>query len=196
MPLVDRDDSVLVVVDVQPGFIAHPLLNDDERKRADRVVDRIAWLTTVATLVDVPVMVVEEGSERNGPTDQRVVQRLTPGTAVHSRDAFSVAASDDAMRALTATGRRTVVLVGFETDVCVMQSAVDLFDRGFRVVVVDDGTFSAGRDHGRGLRRATQAGAELNHCKGLALEWLRTVDYARRIWKTTTERLGPFPLGE
>jgi nicotinamidase-related amidase len=58
-----------------------------------------------------------------------------------------------------------VVLAGFETDICVAQSAVELLDRGFRVVVVEDAMFSAGRDHERGLRRMTQASAEYNHCK-------------------------------
>jgi hypothetical protein len=39
MALLDRDDSVLVVVDAQPGFLA---------AEADRAVERMAWLVAVA----------------------------------------------------------------------------------------------------------------------------------------------------
>jgi nicotinamidase-related amidase len=190
---VDRDDSVLVVIDTQPGFFAHDWLSDAERARAANVVERIGWMTGLAGLLDVPTLIVEEGPDRNGSTDERIVERLREGVVVHNRDAFSLTASTPAMDALTATGRRTAVVVGFETDVCVAQSAVDLLDRGFRVVVVEDATFSVGRAHDRGLRRLTQAGAECNHCKGLALEWLRTVEYGRRMWKTATERFGRLP---
>jgi nicotinamidase-related amidase len=73
VPLVNRDDSVLAVVDTQPGFFAHGLLADDERRQADRVVDRIAWLVGLASLIDVPAIVVEDGAERNGSTDERIV---------------------------------------------------------------------------------------------------------------------------
>jgi nicotinamidase-related amidase len=196
VPLVDRHDSVLAIVDTQPAFFAHDGLTEAERAAAASVVERIAWMAGLAELIDVPTVVVEEGADRNGSTAERVVQRLADTAVVHSKDAFSLTASQPAMDALMATGRRTAVIAGFDTDVCVAQSAVELVDRGFRVVVLEDATFSAGRDHERGLRRVTQAGAESNHCKGLALEWLRTIDYGRAIWRTATERFGGLPAAE
>jgi nicotinamidase-related amidase len=193
MPLLDRADSVLCVVDTQPGFVAHRFLTEQERDRAGATVERIAWLVGLAGLIDVPTVVVEEGADRNGATDQRVMERVPPGTVVHSKAAFSLTGSDAAVAALDATGRRTVVVVGFETDVCVMQSAVELLDRGFRAVAVEDATFSAGLQHERGIRRMTQAGVEINHGKGLVLEWLRTVDFGRQVWGLAVQRFGRFP---
>jgi hypothetical protein len=66
----------------------------------------------------------------------------------------SASPPDEAVEAIRASGRGTVVLVGFETDVCVAQ------------------------EHERGLARMTGAGVERNHCKGLTFEWLHTVDRA------------------
>jgi nicotinamidase-related amidase len=77
-----------------------------------------------------------------------------------------------------ATGRPTAVLVGFETDVCVYQSAVGLLDAGLRVLVVEDATGSPGEFHARGLSRLREAGVALTHCKALAYEWVRTVEGA------------------
>jgi nicotinamidase-related amidase len=193
MPLVDRTDSVLTVVDTQPGFFDHGRMTDSERRRAARTVERIAWLTGLATLIEVPTVVVEEGTEQHGRTDARIVDRAAPGTVVHRRATYSLTGSDSAVEALSSTGRGTAVLVGFETDVCVAQSAVDLLDRGLRVVIVEDATYSTGNNHERGLKRMTQAGAEWNHTKGLALEWLRAVDYGREMWRAATERFGAFP---
>ena len=73
MALLDRDDSVLVVVDAQPGFLA---------AEAEQAVERMAWLIALAARLGVPVVVTEEEPERNGATDVRVAARLPSGAPV------------------------------------------------------------------------------------------------------------------
>ena len=95
------------------------------------------------------------------------------------------------LEAIEATGRRTAVLVGAETDVCVAQSAVGLVDLGYRVVVVTDATFSPGAMHEAGLRQMREAGAELRHAKGVYYEWIRTLDAARAFVRGHPELSSP-----
>ena len=52
------------------------------------------------------------------------------------------------------SGRKTAVLVGLETDVCVAHSALGLLGHGYQVAVVADATGSPGTAHGFGLERA------------------------------------------
>jgi nicotinamidase-related amidase len=163
MPLLDRDDCVLVVVDVQPGFAAE----------AEAAVERAAWLVGVAMSLGVPVVVTEEDAAANGPTDPRV---LPDGAPVFDKPTFGLAGTPSILDAIRSTGRSTVVLVGFETDVCIAQSAIGLVEERFRAVVATDATFSPGEMHEHGLRRIAGAGGELNHCKGIYYEWLRRVD--------------------
>jgi hypothetical protein len=70
------------------------------------------------------------------------------------------------------------VLCGLETDVCVAQSAFGLLDAGKRVAVVEDAVGSPGAAHAQGLERMARAGVELVGLKGLAYDWLRTVERA------------------
>ena len=178
MPLLERSDSVLVVVDAQPGFAG----SDDEAARAAVTAREVAgWLAGVAAALDVPIVVTEEDPDRNGPTDPVVAQWLPPGTPVVIKPVFGLADVPEILAAIEATGRRTAVLVGAETDVCVAQSAVGLLDHGYRVVVVADATFSPGALHDAGLRHVQDAGAELRHAKGVYYEWIRTLDAARRF---------------
>jgi nicotinamidase-related amidase len=172
VPLLDHDDSVLVVVDAQPGFLAG---------EAESAVERMAWLVAVAAPLGIPVVVTEEEPERNGPTDARVTGRLSPGTPVLRKPTFGLAGTPEILAAIRATGRRTAVLVGCETDVCVAQSAIGLRDAGFACVVVEDATFSPGEMHERGLRRMASAGIARNHAKGVTYEWLRTVADAHDV---------------
>jgi nicotinamidase-related amidase len=179
VPLVRREDSVLVVVDAQPGFFAYDALADEDRRNAAAAVERIAWMAGLAALLDIPALVTEERPEANGHTDPGILERLPRGTPTIVKPTFGLAADDEAMSAIRATGRGTIVLAGFETDVCVAQSAIGLVELGFRSVVLEDAAYTSGAlEHERGIARMTGAGVERNHCKGLTFEWLHTVDRA------------------
>ncbi len=88
MPLVRREDSLLVVVDAQPGFFAHDALSEDDAKRAADAVTRIVWMAGLAALLDIPAVVVEEGPDRNGHTDRRILERVPPGTPTLEKPTF------------------------------------------------------------------------------------------------------------
>jgi nicotinamidase-related amidase len=179
VPLVRREDSVLVVVDAQPGFFAYDGLGEQDSIRAAKAVSRIAWMAGLAALLDVPAVVVEEAPLRNGHTDPDILERLPDGVPVVVKPTFGLAEHDEAVEAIRETGRSTAVLVGFETDVCVAQSAVGLLELGFRAVLLEDATYTnSAIEHERGIARMASAGVERNHCKGLTFEWLHTVERA------------------
>jgi nicotinamidase-related amidase len=167
--LLDRGDAVLVVVDAQPGFLS---------SGDSGVAARIAWLVRVAVALDVPIVVTEEQPERNGRTDAAIADVLPPGTPVLTKPVFGLADVPEILSAVLDTGRRTAVLVGAETDVCVAHSALGLLDREYSVAVVADATHSPGAMHDHGLRRIAEAGGIVIHAKGVYYEWLRTVEAA------------------
>ena len=177
MPLLERDDSVLLVVDAQPGFAE---ASSPGAAGVDGVTARIAWLTGVAAAVGVPVVVTEEDPGRNGPTDHAILDAVPAGTRhPYVKPAFGLAAVPEILAAIAHTGRRTAVLTGFETDVCVAQSALGLLELGYRVAVVVDATGSPGEMHEHGLRRMRDAGVAAIHAKGVYYEWVRTLEAAR-----------------
>jgi nicotinamidase-related amidase len=169
MPLTAHEDCLLVCVDAQPGFYPEDL---PDRGDALEVLARVAWMVSLARKLEVPVLVTEELPERNGATGIE----LAPDTPVLTKPTFGLAGSPEILQAVRDTGRGTAVLVGFETDVCVYQSAVGLLDAGLRVIAAEDATFSPGEMQARGLARMRDAGVALTHCKALAYEWVRSVD--------------------
>lgn len=169
--LLDGDDCVLLVIDVQRGF-----LGKIEAERAAQLVDRVVWLVELARRLAVPIVVTEEEPEENGSTHDAIVAALAPGHPRHVKPTFGVGGSPHIMEAASAHGRSTVVLVGLETDVCVAQSALTLLDAGVRVAVVSDAVASPDTSHEQGLQRMRDAGVVLIGTKGLAYEWVRAVD--------------------
>ncbi len=181
MPLLDRDDCVLVVVDAQPGFLP---------AAADQTTDCIAWLVAVAARLGVPIVATEEEPERHGAT----AVTLPADAPVLRKPTFGLAGTPEIVDAVRATGRHTAVVAGAETDVCVAQSAIGLHDAGFACTVVEDATFSPGEMHERGLARLAAEGIARNHAKGVTYECLRTVDDAHAVLREPTLPPPPFRL--
>jgi nicotinamidase-related amidase len=179
--LVVREDSVLVVVDAQPGFLARSWFSPEDVAAAGSALERATWLVAVAVALEIPIVVTEEEPERNGATDSRLAERFPTGTTVLRKATFGLAGTPAILAAVRGTGRGTAVVVGCETDVCVAQSAIGMRDEGLRCVVVGDATFSPGEMHARGLERLAGAGIEGNHAKGVTYEWLRSVDDAHAV---------------
>ncbi len=178
MPLIARDDSMLIVIDLQPGFWGERLAAGDAAT-AVTAASRASWLTATATALGIPALVTEEDRQRNGPTDATVLAALAPGTPVFAKPVFGLADCPDIMQAVRSTGRKTAVIAGFETDVCVTHSAVGLADAGYRVAVVQDAVFSPFGAHAAGLARLRDLGIELLSCKSVYYDWVRTLAAAR-----------------
>jgi nicotinamidase-related amidase len=191
VPLVDRSESVLVVVDTQPGFFATA---EPERTAALDAVEKAVWLASVARELDIPAVVTEEAPEDEGATEPRLLERLGPAVPVMTKPAFGLAGCPDIVHEILQTKRSTAVLTGFETDVCVLQSAVGLKDLGFRTVVVADASYTQNdSQHEFGLRRMQQLGVEIVHAKGIAYEWMRTVDVANETRRAVNATRQPEP---
>ena len=193
MTLVHRDESVLVVVDAQPGFYARANLDPRDETTLRTALERAAWLSRVAAVLEIPAVITEEDPGRKGPTDAAIKEALPASTPVFDKPTFGLTGTPEILAAVKAPGRSTAVIVGLETDVCVVQSAVGLIDAGLRAVIVDDAAFSPGEMHARGLARAAAAGVELNHCKGVAYEWLRELQTSRSVLGSSPE-LAQAPL--
>lgn len=185
--LIDRDDSILVIVDCQDGF-----LKKLEAQRRDLVLGTIGFLVGVANRLNVPALVSVEDPGKHGATVPALMAHLPPGTPERPKSTFSVTDEPALRDALLAQPRRTAVLVGLETDVCVVQSAVGLQRLGFRAVVVADATASPTPEHAFGLDRVRSFGIEVVRVKGLVYEWTRTVAAAEAL---TADGLLRVPAG-
>jgi len=174
--LIDESESVLCVIDVQAGF-----LDKLQPNLADETVSRIRWLVQVAAALAIPLVVTEEDPEGNGPTVDPVVARLPRNTTRLPKGSFALADQPDILRAVESTQRRTVVVCGLETDVCVAQSALRLQDLGYQVVAVVDAVASPGSGQELGLARMRASGVTLLAAKGLVYEWLRTVQRSAEL---------------
>ena len=120
--LIDPADSVLVVIDVQGDFLARV---EDETK--DGLLERIVFLVESARFCGIPVIASVESPEDWGGLHPELMEAVGEAPVLR-KVVFGLCGDPLVGPALRETGRRTAVLVGLETDVCVAQSALGLLD--------------------------------------------------------------------
>jgi len=172
--LVDRDDSCLGVIDVQANFLAKLPLHERSALAA-----RILWLVKVAVRLEIPILATAEDMNRNGPLLPALTTAFPPATHIHNKMVFGLMGQDDIRDAVTQLGRRSFVLTGLETDVCIAQSALGLAGAGFDVTVVADACGSPPPHHDHGLERLRDAGIRITSVKGIFYEWVRDLSIYR-----------------
>jgi len=166
MELLDRDQSVLVVVDIQERLL--PAIHGREG-----LVPRVKLLAFGARTMGVPIILTEQYPKGLGPTVPELKEALgapQPLTKVE----FSCASGPGFMAKLTAMGRKQVVLCGIESHVCMAQTTVELRGHGYKVWLATDAMGSRRlRDHESALRRLETGGAVLTTAEAVVFEWLR-----------------------
>ena len=180
--LLAVEDSVLIVIDVQSSFLRKLPLSDHQL-----LLQRICWLIGVANWLDIPIIATAEDIPREGSVAAEIAAVLPVDTPIYNKMVFNLAADPAICTAVAQTSRKTAVLVGLETDVCVAQSALGLLGHGYQVVVVADASAAPGIAHSFGIDRAERAGALIVGVKNLFYEWVRTVEQARRFRRECAE---------
>lgn len=163
--LMDRNDSVVLVVDIQERLLPHI-------DGWQRILDSAVWLVRVAQALGVPVMASEQYPKGLGHTHPELLRWL-PAEAVGTKLHFSCAAAR-CLPGLPGADRRQVVVTGIESHVCVLQTALELRWQGREVFVVADAVGSRrGSDRELALARLRSHGVEIVSREMVAFEWLK-----------------------
>ena len=159
-----RDEAVLVVIDLQERLL--PVIDG-----AERVVHNAIRLLKGARLLEVPVLWTEQ--EKLGATVPAVRDALPMGASPIRKLTFNCLACAGFDAALGRLGRRTLILTGVETHICVLQTALAALEGGWAVHVVADATSSrAPLDREVALDRLRQAGAVVTTTETVLFELL------------------------
>ena len=161
--LLKREESVLVVIDVQEKLM--PAIAESRK-----VIDNSVKLVKFAHIINLPIVLSEQ--DKLGATVPEIKQELTGCTPI-VKITFDAFLCDEFAAHLRRLNRKTLILAGVETHVCVAQTALHALP-DFSVHVVSDAVSSRTPDNWRvGLDRARQHGAIITSTEMVIFELLK-----------------------
>ena len=136
--------GIMLAVDVQNGFVTTPETEEVVTNIVDNtdLFDQV-WATRFFNRNPNFSRQVNWDEMVSGP-ETELDSSLTPVVSkTFDKPSYSPPA-DDLIQALKNEGITTVAVAGVDTDACVMDTALELFDAGFETYVVSDGSASSG----------------------------------------------------
>lgn len=163
--LINPINSALLVIDIQEKLL--PALHNPEQFMANS-----QWLIEVAGKLAIPTLVTEQYPQGLGYTSSTLKPFLTSATFLE-KEHFSAAEEDHILKALNQQDKEQLILIGAESHVCLLQTAIGLSNQGYDVYVVTDAIASRKEsDYNTALLRMQQNGIQLVSKEMVAFEWL------------------------
>ena len=160
------ENSAVVLVDHQP-WVAFPVNSID----AGLLVNNVVGLAASAKALDVPIVLTTIGAEGvlRDPPIQALTEVIPDVTPI---DRVSTNAWGDIREAVQSTGRRTLLIAGLWTEVCLAQTALSALADGYRVFFVSDCSGGMSEEaHEDAKTRMVQAGATPVNFAAVIAEW-------------------------
>jgi len=132
--MLTPENTLLIVIDVQ-GNLARVVAESESAIRA------IARLVEGAKLLEISMLLTAQVPERIGHTIPEIASLLPDQTDL-PRVHFSIWQDEAVRQAILGSGRRQLLLCGFEAHICLYQSSMDLSDAGFEVYLAADAVSS------------------------------------------------------
>jgi nicotinamidase-related amidase len=169
--LIDPGDTVILLLDHQSGLFQTVKDISVSELRANTMM-----LAKLATLLKIPV--ITTASEPNGPNGPLMpeIQQFAPHAVyVPRKGEVNAWDNEDFVRTVRATGRKTLIMAGVWTSVCVMFPALDAKAAGFKVYAVMDASGDPSEMASRTtLARFAQAGVVPTSANAVLCEIHRT----------------------
>jgi nicotinamidase-related amidase len=154
--LINPDDAVFLFVDHQSGLVqtVHSMPAGDLRRN-------LAALAKVSNLLHIPSIYTSSmPSGPNGPTLSEVKDNAPNAVFVNRQGEINAWDSKEFVNAVKATGKKTLIISGMWTSVCVVYPALCALGEGYTVYAVADASGDITPEaHNLAMLRMIQAGA-------------------------------------
>jgi nicotinamidase-related amidase len=169
--LIDPSDTVLLLLDHQSGLFQTVKDISVSELRANTIM-----LAKLATLLKIPVITTaSEPNGPNGPLMPEIHQFAPHAVFVPRKGEVNAWDNEDFVKTVRATGKKTLIMAGVWTSVCVMFPALDAKAAGFKVYAVIDASGDPSDMVSRTtLARFTQAGVVPTTANAVLCEMHRT----------------------
>lgn len=155
MEFIKKENTSLVVIDMQER-----LMNAIPEESREATIDNAVTMIEAAKTLHIPITITEQYPRGLGPTVDKIRVAIGDKFEPVEKVVFSCARSPEFESKLNDINRKEVIVVGVETHVCVLQTAMDLINSGYTVYVPADVVTSRKElDWQRGISLIEKSGA-------------------------------------
>ena len=171
--LCNVENSCLMIVDIQEKLSAVM-----PEKVINRLKSNADVLLTAADRLNIPVIVTMQYPKGLGDVENFVKDKLNEKSKCFEKTSFSCLGAEGLPEHLEKLNKKQIIMIGLESHICVLQSAIELTEKGYDVFVVSDAIASRKlTSYETSLTRLEQANIWLLNTESVLFEWLRNASH-------------------
>ena len=161
-------EKVFLFVDFQERLM--PVMDNVET-----LEDKVIRLAKGAVALDMPILVTEQYTKGLGFTVDPLKEVFEDKALYFEKTSFSAVGEEGFMEFFekNAKGYKEIIICGIEAHICVLQTALDFMEKGYKVRVVEDCVRSrSNNDKKMAVRRMRSEGMDITTCETILFEIL------------------------
>lgn len=161
------ENTAGLVIDIQERLLPH--IYDHEK-----ILKNVEILLDGLRVLDMPVLITEQYRKGLGETAPEVREKLDRFEPLEKMT-FSCCDDKHFMSELEKMhGIKNILICGIESHVCVLQTCIDLLEKGYQPIIIEDCTSSRKiNDKEIAISRMRQEGAMISTCESILFELTR-----------------------
>lgn len=151
---INSSDSLLMIIDIQER-----LFQAMESTTQDSLKKNCAILINTSKEFNIPIIITEQYRKGLGETIPEIKEPA--GDSVNLEKLYFNCMKDEVInKAVVQTGKKTIIITGIESHICVFQTALSLITSGMKVIIASDAVASRRKqDYKAALKVLSEAGA-------------------------------------
>lgn len=146
-------DSLALIIDFQERLM--PVIN-----KSDELLHNTEILIKGLKALNIPMVVTQQYTKGIGMTVPIIREAIGEEFTYYDKLTFSCAENEEILSQIAGSGKKNIVICGIETHICVLQTVINLIDKGYNVILVEDCVGSRKEsDRQVGIKRAMKEGA-------------------------------------
>ncbi|WP_026896054.1 hydrolase [Clostridiisalibacter paucivorans] len=161
-----KEKSAGIIVDVQERLMPHIYENSTTIKNLKTLIEGL-------NILEIPLLVSQQYTKGLGGTVKDVSDSIGDFTPMEKMT-FSCCDEEYFMKKIKDLEKEFFIIAGIETHVCVLQTSLDLLEKGYKVVLVEDCVSSRREnDKNMAVQRLRAHGAIITTYESLLFELCR-----------------------
>lgn len=150
---IKAEETLALIIDFQERLV--PVIHNQEILLRNTEI-----LIKGLKALNIPVLVTQQYTKGIGMTVPLLVDAIGDDFGFFDKITFSCAEDELILQKIEESGKRNIIICGIEAHICVLQTVVDLIEKGYHVILVEDCVGSRKEsDRQIGLKRAYLEGA-------------------------------------
>ena len=166
--LIDRNDSILLLIDIQEKLI---------KKIFDfkSVIDHSKKIVDIFSFLKLPIVYSEQYPNGLGKTINSIDDKLKKKKALKiEKTTFSCISNKNDTEIRKIFPKNQIIICGIETHICILQTSIDFYNKGYEVFVIDEAVGSRDERHKNlAFDRLIKNGISLINFEMLVFELIR-----------------------